>query len=271
MISIKRKLYSLRTRFLDIWIISNLLGKLWWLIPRQMRSRLPINSIGYGFISPFKTFKWVLDPRDAISQKYFGYRFRRYERFTQKALFQEIQFLSKSEKVSFLNIGANTGLYALLVGKKFPNTKITLIEPVPTNLQFLRANMALNNLSPEVYEMAAGDSKGTVTIYTHEEFLGLASIYGDTAFPIEVEIVRVDEIIIHKVHIVLIDVEGHELAVIKGMAKILTDSKPSIIVETDSETLGNLSIFLQNYGYSAPIWLGRHNMFGPGEKNVLFK
>jgi len=268
---VKKKLYLFRAKFLDVWIISNLLGKLWFLIPNPLRLRLPVKSIGYGFISLTKIFKWTLDPRDSISQKYFGYGFRRYEPCTQRALFREIQNLSESKEVSFLNIGANTGLYALLVGKKFPDSTITLIEPVPLNLQFLRANMDLNNLNPEIFEFAASDSNGVVTICNNEEFFGLASISENSSTPLEVRTAQVDDIINKKVDVVLIDVEGHEMKVLKGMSKILKDSKPSLIIETNSETLGNLSAYLETYGYLAPVWLGRDTLFGPQEKNFLFK
>ena len=179
--------------------------------------------------------------------------------------------MSESKEVSFLNIGANTGLYALLVGKKFPNTTITLFEPVPVNLQFLRANMDLNNLNPEIFEFAASDSNGVITIYANEELFGMASISANNGTPLEVRTVQVDDIINKKVDVVLIDVEGHEMAVLKGMSRTLKDSKPSIIIETSSETLGKLSTYLETYGYLAPIWLGTDTLFGPHEKNFLFK
>ena len=268
---IKHKLISARHGILSIEMIQNLLGRLWWLIPNSLRLRLPITAIGYGFIFPLKPIKWVLDPRELISRKYFSYGFRGYERLTQKYLFKEIEFLSRTKKVNFMNIGANTGLYALLVGKKFPKTKIILFEPVPLNVKFLRKNMELNNLTPEIYEMAAGNSNGFAHIYTNQEFLGMASFNENNSLSTKVKIVRLDETIKNEIHVVLIDVEGHELEVLKGMNKILRDFGPSLIIETNIELIDKVSIFLKTYGYGPPLWLGKNKKFGPQEKNFLFR
>jgi len=268
---IKKYLRSTRKIIISVRFFSKLIGRFWWLIPNFLRTRLPVNSIGYGFISPLKIFRWNLDPRDAISQKYFGYRFRKYENITQRVLLKEILNIGKSKKVHFINVGANTGVYALLVMKRFPKTKVSLFEPVPLNLQFLRNNMALNNLTPEIYDMAAGASNEIMQIYPSKKFFGLASFIPNSNSPMDVKVVRMDQVINNEVDVVLIDVEGHELAVLKGMDKILRNYGPTIIVESNSETIVELSMFLETFGYGKPVWLGIKEMFGAQEKNFLFK
>lgn len=268
---IKKYLNSIREIILRVRFFSKFIGYFWWIIPNFLRLRLPINSIGYGLIGPLKFFRWNLDPRDAISQKYFGYKFSKYESTTQKALFEEILNIGKSKRVHFLNIGANTGLYALLVMKKFPKTKVSLFEPVRLNLQFLRNNMALNNLAPDIYDVAAGESNEIMQIYTSKEFFGLAGFTPNGNSPTDVKVVRVDQVINNQVDVVLIDVEGHELAVLKGMDKMLRNYKPTIIIELNSETIVEVSMFLETFGYGKPVWLGIKEMFGPQEKNFLFK
>jgi FkbM family methyltransferase len=256
---------------LGIPLIPNILGKFWWLIPNYFRLRLPISATGFGFIKPLKPIKWELDPRELISQKYFSYGFGKYEKFTQKALFQEMDDLRKNQVIHFLNVGANTGLYALLVGKRFPMAKISLFEPIPTNLIFLRKNMKQNNLAPDVFEFAAGAFSGIAEMYTDSEFLGLASFKSNKTNPVKVKIARIDDVIQDKVDVVLIDVEGHEIEVLRGMDKTLKNSGPTIILETSAELLDAASKLLKTYGYSSPTWLGKKVLFGPSEKNFLFK
>lgn len=54
----------------------------------------------------------------------------------------------------------------------------------------------------------------------------------------------------HRVKLVKIDVEGHELAVCKGMARLLQRDHPILIIE-DAHTEGDLVEFLTRFGYVA--------------------
>jgi FkbM family methyltransferase len=267
----RQTLYDLRSAVLNFKIVSNLLGISWWLLPNTLRLRLPIYGIAFGFITPFKTFKWVLDPRDLISQKYFSLGFRKYESLTQKALFKVCLEFNKQRNLHFLNIGANTGLYALLVGKKFPSAKITLIEPVPINHSILQKNMELNHLNPIIHNLAAGSKRSKARIYPHPNYFGMASFAKNQELPIEVEVFRTDEIVTDSVDIALIDVEGHEIEVLNGMKKILVQDGPILIIETSAKTLIDLTDFLKTYGYGDPDWLGKELIFGPQEKNFLYR
>jgi FkbM family methyltransferase len=59
---------------------------------------------------------------------------------------------------SFVDIGANQGIYSLLVLKEFPGTSVVAIEPDPYSLEKLYTNIAMNNLDTSrltVFDVAA--------------------------------------------------------------------------------------------------------------------
>ena len=63
-----------------------------------------------------------------------------------------------------LDLGGNIGLATNYFGRRWPNAKLTVVEPVPTNVAILRENLARNDITATVFPTAVGVSDGTVTM-----------------------------------------------------------------------------------------------------------
>lgn len=72
-----------------------------------------------------------------------------------------------------LDIGANTGLFALRMKQLFPSSRITCYEPYPPNFRRLQDLIAINDLTSVVpMEEAVGAKSGTAQLYVHRRNVG---------------------------------------------------------------------------------------------------
>lgn len=150
----------------------------------------------------------------------------------------------------FIDIGAHYGIYTLLIGTKYKNSKIIAFEPAPESYETLKKNLELNNLgNAEGYNLALSNKKG-IRKFNIDTASSKSSFYHvpseDIKAIIEVETITLDDFLgdIPKVPTVIkIDSEGHEICVVEGMRNILTNTDDiKMVIEF------NLSI-LRSAGY----------------------
>jgi len=142
--------------------------------------------------------------------------------------------------MTVLDIGANTGLFALLAARRSADTVVHAIEPVPRVFAMLEANVARNAL-PNVrcHRMALADADGVVTMYVPaDEVPVVASLlagWRPGSDQIDVEAVTLDQFVsrlgIDNVGLMKIDTEGTEHAVLAGAQKTLSAHQPFVICE----------------------------------------
>lgn len=138
-----------------------------------------------------------------------------------------------------LDIGANVGHYTMrmaeLVG---PTGRVIAIEPVPDTFALLAANVrqfAHSNVS--LLNVAASDRTATVGIEIPRFSEGLTNYYQahvttDSA-ALTILTLPVDALALGTpVKLAKIDVEGHELPVLRGMSALVERDHPVLIVET---------------------------------------
>jgi FkbM family methyltransferase len=145
---------------------------------------------------------------------------------------------------SALDVGANIGIHAIVMAKASISGQVYAVEPVPANVERLRANIHLNGLNNiTVIEAAASDHSGSITV--HLPALGGAIQPYASAVPnreflstsrrIEVRASSVDELVAHyriqALDLLKIDVEGFEPAVLRGAWSVLQNQHPVLIVE----------------------------------------
>jgi FkbM family methyltransferase len=139
---------------------------------------------------------------------------------------------------TFVDVGANIGYFmaltAHLVG---PAGKIVAIEPMDKNVQLLYATIWRNRFKHvEVFPYAASDTNDLLPMATGsgtsngQVVLGGADARLPTLFA---QSRRLDDLLalLHAVHLVKIDIEGHELIALRGFASGLARHRPFLLTE----------------------------------------
>lgn len=137
-----------------------------------------------------------------------------------------------------LDIGANTGLFALAAQAIRPDARVIAFEPSPRVVERLRANIAANRFPIEVEAVAASDANGEAIFFDfpgdHQYSASLDPGMGGT-IETRVATVRIDDLLecrgIGRVDLVKLDVELHEPAVLRGMRHCLERDRPAILIE----------------------------------------
>ncbi len=171
----------------------------------------------------------------------------------------------KSDEV-FLDIGANIGIISIAVSIHNPSTQIVAVEASPSNYNYLKRNIELNqitNIQP-ISKAVHAQSSLKLPFYFPEEKIGCGSfspVFTDIA--IMVETITLDDIaentLPQKIGLIKVDVEGYELLVFKGGKKLLSsDHAPAIIFEfvdwaesrAKGLSAGDAQKQLLDYGYT---------------------
>ena len=166
----------------------------------------------------------------------------------RQELVTAIELLKTADKLKtdsiFFDVGANIGtqtVYAILSGEF---GCVVSIEAEPQNFELLKRNISMNEMTESVTlcHLAASNQCGFVELNIDERNTGGHSIEykRSTAetHAVKVEALTIDDICTRQnispedVGFIWIDVEGHELSVLEGMANLL-EKKVPIVVEFD--------------------------------------
>ncbi len=138
-----------------------------------------------------------------------------------------------------LDIGANIGHYTCALSQLVgPRGRVIAVEPVPRTFELLAANVArfpFENVT--LLNMAASDASRTVTMSLPRLSTGLsnyymASITSDGVDGISALAIALDSLDLpHRIALIKLDVEGHELPALLGLRGVLTSDRPILIVE----------------------------------------
>jgi FkbM family methyltransferase len=148
----------------------------------------------------------------------------------------------------FYDLGANAGYYALIAARKCQS--VYAFEPLPERITYLYRHLKLNSLANcTVVESAVGDTDGKVQFAVgptrHE-----GQVRNDGTLTVVSG--RLDTFCqTHPVpSLIKIDVEGAELAVLHGAARLLTEHHPAIFLATHRADLDrDCRAVLVEYGY----------------------
>lgn len=160
---------------------------------------------------------------------------------------------------SVYDIGGYSGLMSILAAMAHESNRVHLFEPMDRTIERAKINIRANRVGPQVrlHNVAASDTAGPaeINLYREENFLGTGNSVYDKGLPVKdvktIRCVRIDdELDAIAPTVVKIDVEGHELAVLAGMAKTITRARPKMIVEVWEHDRSSVLDMLTSLDYS---------------------
>lgn len=148
------------------------------------------------------------------------------------------------EADTILDIGANTGLYALVAKACNPSSMVVAFEPHPEFFDMMRQNIQLNEFDITAEQKAATDRNGRIEL---EDYSGKSAkmIFEGVALATYFEANQLPP-----VKLIKIDVESHEPEVLAGMGAYLEKYKPTLLIEVLSEEIAQRIVpYIDKCGY----------------------
>ncbi len=162
-----------------------------------------------------------------------------------------------------LDVGASRGIYASRMQDY--SLRVLAFEPQPYYADFVRK--ALPRV--EVMECAVSDAEAdaVLNVPTEVNDAGMAYIGSRTQPPVNatlqitVRSLTIDSLKLSGIGFIKIDVEGHELAVLRGGERTIAREQPNLLIEAEErhrpDAVASVSTFLLAYGYSGWFLSGR--------------
>lgn len=143
----------------------------------------------------------------------------------------------------FVDCGAHVGFMTLAAARCVgPAGRVIAFEPMPETAERLGQNIRLNGLTNvEVIAKAVSDRSGTAALHSFHEGdakdVSLGRLDGKTVRrQTPVQTVRLDEAIQPPVRLIKLDVEGAELAALRGGRGLLAACRPHMLIELNRLT-----------------------------------
>lgn len=205
--------------------------------------------------------QWLLDNRNWIDQQLLIRRPYEVEQIARCR-----QLIRDHGLTYFFDIGANFGLYSVLLSDEEALTEMHAFEPLPRNAHQFGANLYLNGLDNRVklHPLALSDQAGEVDLFVDPYSTGVSTLMPvesrsrQTAYrtSMRVQTRAFDDLFDLKGirALVKMDVEGAEHLALAGMRHFLANNGVALQVETLPQTQGQVEAFMAAAGYRA---LGR--------------
>lgn len=159
-----------------------------------------------------------------------------------------LDLIGKIENPTVLDIGANIGNHALAFATRA--AQVHAFEPIPAIYRLLAANVQDNGLlNVQAHPLALSDQGGTATIYMVRQGNFGASSFDqrrEGVEPVQVTRMTGDDFVrqhgIPRVDFIKIDVEAHEIYVLRGLMNTLQRDLPWLTMEwNDALTIQRLA------------------------------
>ncbi|MFN9760431.1 MAG: FkbM family methyltransferase [Pseudanabaena sp.] len=176
---------------------------------------------------------------------------------------REIEFWRNNiqEGMTIIDVGANAGVYAFSAAKRVGATgKVLAIEPFSECVNYLNETCRVNQFDwVNVCAGAASDRNGKVKLSVGSAS-ELNEVVADDSVVSgsfeEVDCFTLDSLLakydLQRADLLKIDAEGHELQVLKGSDRLLTEFAPIILYENIAGSQGSnvpVANYLQSIGY----------------------
>ena len=210
------------------------------------------------------------------------YFFRYLIRFTN--IFEDdaygVSYLNFNKKINIIDVGASDGIASKFFMKKLNVSNILCFEP---NIPYVKILKKLNYKNMKVFDYGIGERNEnykvfypryqffkknfdlvTYTFYDKKELqkqINLDFKFKKNIYIVQKEIFlkRIDKLNL-KISLIKIDVNGHELSVVKGLNNIIKKDKPALIIETD-KNINKINDYLEKLNYKKYSFLRKKGSF----------
>src|SRR5205809_6618149 len=189
-------------------------------------------------------FYMFLDPTDHIQCHLFWYG------YYEKELGDLLKKMRRPNDV-FIDIGANIGYFSLFYATVAPTVKVISFEPVKDLFQKMNENISINECKNIVtINVAVGELNEQNELFlSANDNLGMSSFQQPENYSgkmEKVQVVAIDDWFktsgLTKIDLIKLDIEGSELAALKGMKAVLQEQRPALVVEINPETLSRFDL-----------------------------
>jgi FkbM family methyltransferase len=171
-----------------------------------------------------------------------------------------VQSLCDPSRVS-LDIGADVGEFSIAMLRS--SRSVIAFEPRPAQARVLTAMFDAAGVPIRVEAIGLSDAPGLMAMRVPESDPGRSTIDTGNMLAdedctqidtIEIPVRRLDDLGLDGVGFVKIDVEGHELAVLRGAATTLQRNRPVLLIEAEERhhpnAVAKITEFLSGIGYA---------------------
>ena len=259
------------------------------MIIKQFIKKIPIIKRFYPYLFK-KIYKFLIGNK--INYNFFGVNFEgNIEEPMDKEILlfgiyenSQINFLLKSLNDLrfdyFIDIGANSGLYSLIVGKKFKYINVKSFEPIKESIKKFKKNIVLNEdiKNIEIHNFGLSNKNSRLLMkalkkknYIQKGGFGVVNKFDDlTNLHTEyAEFKLGDEILnfVNKQIMIKIDTEGHEKNVLEGLKNIFINNKIFLQIEIFDKNYSTINKLIENYNLKKIKYISSDNKIDYFYKN----
>ena len=176
---------------------------------------------------------------------------------------------------SFLDIGANVGVYTILSASKIQTGNIYSFEALPKNYKRLLENLKINQFNRvKTYSLAISNGSGNITFEPSGGDSTAHITTKETATTIAVPTDTLDNLLkdepIENITLAKMDIEGAEILALQGATELLKNQRPRVWIlelldgnselEDDTKKIVDL---LNSYGYKLYWYTADSNQLNP--------
>ena len=178
------------------------------------------------------------------------------EREQSRGLFFEAAELEELRKIvkpgaRIVDVGANTGNHTLFFAGPMRAAHVLPFEPLPAAASALRAAVERNGLvNVDLSRLGVGVSdrdERAALVFSGRGGLGATSLVAKADG--EIIVAPLDSMVPGRIDLLKIDVEGMEMKVLAGAARVISQSRPLIFIEVANRNTNDLMAWLKNADY----------------------
>jgi FkbM family methyltransferase len=137
--------------------------------------------------------------------------------------------------MTFVDVGANLGDYTFVASRLVRGGKVVAFEPDPSNYSWLSKSIERNRVANvDLRQEALSDRRGQATLFLGEvsgwHTLKPGQLSGERG-AVTVRTTRLDDLVLDRIDLVKIDVEGAEFEVLQGAKEQLRRHRPIVLVD----------------------------------------